>query len=244
MRCLPKPVDGSCALGMDSGAAHAVRHGVPMEIGAARAVEHFFPSATFVQVYFEAVANAFDARATEVSIHIATKPLRITITDNGDGFTDERFGRFCRLLEPKDKYHKGLGRLVYLKWFSKVEVKSVFVGNKKRTFTFSDPFDGSAATVEDADSSDLQGTMLSFSGFEGGRTPVGDDLGPDSLKTRILEHFLPRLYKIKESGQAFRIDIELEDSRTGAPDLEFGLSHGPRCAAIRLRGHPGCAPSD
>lgn len=198
--------------GVDSDGLAAVRKTKSMEIGASKAVQHFFPSATFVQVYFEAVANALDAQATLVTIHIVTDPLRITITDNGEGFTNDRFDRFCRLLEPKDKYHKGLGRLVYLRWFSRVDVKSVFA-DKKRTFTFSDPFNSKADAVG-ADPSDRLGTTLWFSGYERGRHPVKDDLSPEILKTRILEHFLPRLYKIKESGQTFRIDIELEDSRT------------------------------
>lgn len=89
-----------------------------MEIDTQYAVKLFFSSSAFVQVYFEAVANAFDASATEVDIIISSdgkirpEHLEITIRDNGVGFTDERFECFRRLTEPTDPYHKGLGRLV------------------------------------------------------------------------------------------------------------------------------------
>ena len=124
----------------------SLRGGV-MEIDTQYAVKLFFTNSAFVQVYFEAVANAFNAQATEIDIRITSdgqiKPglLEITVKDNGIGFTDDRFASFRRLTEPTDPYHKGLGRLVYLCYFSAVDVCSVY-GDKKRTFAFSNRFNG------------------------------------------------------------------------------------------------------
>jgi signal transduction histidine kinase len=90
----------------------------------------FFSSPAFVQIYFEAVANALDAEASDVTIHISSdgkiKPehLEVTISDNGIGFTDERFGRFAQVKQPTDPYHKGFGRLIYLKYFRSVHIAS------------------------------------------------------------------------------------------------------------------------
>ncbi len=76
-----------------------------------------------IQVLFEALANSLDAGASEVTIRIeidgfvAADTLRFTITDNGSGFDDGSFDRFCQLLKPRDAGHKGLGRLVYLNYF-------------------------------------------------------------------------------------------------------------------------------
>jgi anti-sigma regulatory factor (Ser/Thr protein kinase) len=89
-----------------------------MEIEIQNAVGIFFPNPYFQQIYFEAVVNAIDAGATriEIAIKIAAfsspDSLKVIITDNGKGFTDERFECFLKLLKPQDLHHKGLGRLV------------------------------------------------------------------------------------------------------------------------------------
>jgi phosphoglycerate-specific signal transduction histidine kinase len=76
-------------------------------------------------VYFEALANALDAGATEVSIDIdiqafdQPETLKITVSDNDDGFNDDNFDRFKTLLKPRDGLHKGIGRLVFLNYFKK-----------------------------------------------------------------------------------------------------------------------------
>jgi len=60
-----------------------------MDIETKYAVTLFSLSSNFLQIYFEAVANAFDAGASEVTIHISTdgqinpSHLEITISDNG-----------------------------------------------------------------------------------------------------------------------------------------------------------------
>ena len=63
-----------------------------MEIDTKYAVDLFFSHPAFFQIYFETVANALDAEASEVAIHISTdgqirpKHLEITVSDNGQGF--------------------------------------------------------------------------------------------------------------------------------------------------------------
>lgn len=185
-----------------------------MDIETKYAVKLFFPSSTFLQIYLEAIANAFDAEASEVTIHISTdgqispSHLEITISDNGIGFTDERFDRFRRVKEPCDPYHKGLGRLVYLQYFSSVNVTSIYE-DKKRSFTFSNNFMGDSETKEASDD-DQRETVLRFNGFLGVRLKSYDDLKPSVLKERILEHFLPIFYDMKKAEKKFKINIELE----------------------------------
>lgn len=184
-----------------------------MEIDTKYAVKLFFTNPSFVQIYFEAVANALDAGASEVTIYISTdgqiapEHLEITISDNGQGFTDERFDRFRWLKEPSDPYHKGLGRLVYLHYFSTVSVVSIFDG-KKRAFTFANNFKGDSKTTE-AGATDKQGTVLRFKGFLGDRLKSYDDLKPGVLKEKILEQFLPYFHEKKTTGNNFKISIEL-----------------------------------
>jgi len=188
------------------------------------AVKLFFSNPAFTQIYFEAIANAFDANANNIDIEIATdgdispKQLEITIRDDGDGLTDERYERFSEVRKPQDKFHKGMGRLVYLNYFSSVSVVSVY-GDKKRVLNFSKSFTGDSA-VQDADEDDKQGTTLRFSGFLGERLKTYDDLKPSQLKRQIIEQFLPFMFDRKNDRKEFAIQISLETSKSN-PKQDF-----------------------
>ena len=80
-----------------------------MEVNLSRAIDFFYPSSSSLElVYFEAIANAIDAGANNIQISIAvdsySKPesLTIVISDNGVGFTNDRYRKFTKLLETKD----------------------------------------------------------------------------------------------------------------------------------------------
>lgn len=178
------------------------------------ALKLFFPNPAFIQIYFEAVANALDAGASEIDIKIMSdgnirdpKHLEITIDDNGVGFRPDRFDKFKEVKEPNDPYHKGMGRLVYLKYFSTVEVESYYNGTK-RQFTFTDSFDGESSETQIEDHG-KSGSKLTFKDFIGDRIKAYGDLTPVSLKERMVEHFLPHLLDMKRTDVRFRISIEL-----------------------------------
>lgn len=185
-----------------------------MDIETSNAIKLFFPNPSLVQVFFEAVANSLDAGASEITIKIEiqafTLPdtLKISITDNGLGFTDENFERFKTLLRRRDEYHKGLGRLVYLNYFDRVEVVSVW-DNNRRSFIFNNTFNGIAPS-ERLSTDQLNSTCLIFSSFSGERVRSYDDLKPGALRERLLGEFLPTLYERKRNKQNFKIKIELE----------------------------------
>jgi hypothetical protein len=184
-----------------------------MDIETSNAIKLFFPNPSLVQVFFEALANALDARATEISIHNeiqafnAPETLKITITDNGNGFTDDNFERFKILLKPLDHFHKGLGRLVYLNYFERVAVISTW-GSNRRSFVFKNPFDGKSP-VESLAEEQPKATTLVFTKFVGERVKSYDYLKPGSLKDLIIEHFLPTLYERHRQKQDFKITIRL-----------------------------------
>lgn len=191
-----------------------------MDIETSGAIRLFFPNPSLTLVYFEALANALDAGATEVSIDIDVqaydKPdtLKVTVTDNGDGFTDENFERFKTLLKPRDKFHKGLGRLVFLNYFERVEISSVW-GKSQRKFTFKSGFDGNAP-IQDVQEEQQNRTSLIFTGFSKERVKAYDDLKPDALKPMIIEQFLPTLDARKRDGKAFKIVINLATDESNA----------------------------
>ncbi|MEO8614823.1 MAG: ATP-binding protein [Luteolibacter sp.] len=189
-----------------------------MDIETSSAIKFFFPNPSLVQVLFEALANALDAGATEVTIRIeidaytASETLRFTITDNGGGFDDASFDRFCRLLKPRDADHKGLGRLVYLNYFDRVEVDSTW-GDQRRTFLFSEHFKGESQTST-LPAAEPQLTILRFTQFNGRRLKSYDDIKPGTLKDRIIEQFLPTLVERRRCEEPFLIRLELETEET------------------------------
>ena len=192
-----------------------------MEIETSTAVQFFFPSPSLPMVYFEAIANSLDANATEIDIRISiaafgsAKTLEVIISDNGDGFTEENFSRFSFLMRSRDEQHKGLGRLVYLKYFDRVQVDSAWVGGR-RSFIFDSKFKADSTYSADASIVDRK-TVLAFGGFKNEKVKAYDDLNPTAIKARVIEHFFPRLNEIVDRGGSFVIRIELD---TAAENME------------------------
>lgn len=144
-----------------------------MRAGIRNAVSRFYPNPSFEQVRFEAVANAVDAGATHVSILVKiaafdkVDTLSITIADNGEGFTDRNFEKFCSSLEVDNAEHEGLGRLVFLAYFDEIRVISHYA-NHERSFVFI-VFNGSfsdESSVTDVDGYE-PGTSLELRRFSG-----------------------------------------------------------------------------
>lgn len=192
-----------------------------MKINLKQAVKYFFTNPSLELVYIEAVANSMDAGASVIDIEISldeiSKPdtLSILIRDNGEGFTDKRFNKFAELMKVEDDSHKGLGRLVFLSYFNKVDITSLY-GRKKRTFQYSTNFDETTNTVENIKAEEFK-TELKFSRYHLKKIKTNDYVKPSYLKKRLLEEFYPRLYLMKQNGKTLDINITLtlkqEDNR-------------------------------
>lgn len=173
----------------------------------------FFSKSSFEMIYFEAFANAMDAAATEFDVHI-TLPgtgnwlnMSMTLSDNGVGFTEERFNKFKKLLDVEERTHKGLGRLVYLCYFDRVKVESVFEVGRLRKFEFSDEFDGQNEVIETQQ--ETTGSKLSFFGFNGERIGKTDYVKPAYIKKVLLENFYMKFYRAKQQGNPIVVNISL-----------------------------------
>lgn len=186
-----------------------------MKILANKAADLFFQNTSFLYVYYEAVANALDAKATKISIDISIDEfskqdtLVLKVTDNGVGFTDENFNRFQHILDSADEYHKGVGRLVFLYYFSNIEISSTFE-NKKRSFTFTNNFEGENHLENVQNLSNT--TSLIFTNYRKSRIANYDFLRPSAIKDYILLHFYPRLYQMKQNNENLKIYISLKTS--------------------------------
>ena len=187
-----------------------------MQVNIKQAIRLFFSNPSLDMVFIEAIANSLDADASKISICISIdelgkqETLKITVQDNGVGFTQERYGKFCKLLQVEDSTHKGVGRLVYLYYFDTIEVSSIF-NKQHRTFLYNTSFDEAKSNMvlEPIDSQE-QRTILNFSNCTLKRLSSYNSILPDSLKRMILEEFLPRFYVYKEEGKEIEIDIELK----------------------------------
>ena len=190
----------------------------------------FFSQSSFDMVYLEAVANALDAGATKIYIHFSAsslsnkKSFRLTISDNGIGFTDERYTKFCRLLEvdKDDKTHRGLGRLVYLFYFNNVKVISHYNGNQYREFNFDKEFGTDApnnsSTLEGEHES---GSILEMTGYGFSKLRDKNFADADWIKRRILKKFCSLLYKAKKENR--NIDITIQSS-VGSTNVQCSIS--------------------
>ena len=183
-----------------------------MEIGITEAIQHFFSSPAFNLIYSEALANALDAGATNILININiesfknVESLEIVIEDDGEGFTEKNFSKFSKLMAKDDNSHKGLGRLVYLKYFKTVEIESVFENNNKRSFIFDNDFKGLSKS-EILDSEEKSYTKLTFKNFANNRLNTYENIKASSIKDYLTAQFLPRLFSFKQQNKNFYIQI-------------------------------------
>lgn len=188
-----------------------------MEVNLKQAISMFFSQSSFDMVYLEAVANALDAGASNIKIHFSAstlsneKSFKLVISDNGIGFTDERYKKFCRLLDvdKDDKAHRGLGRLVYLFYFDKVKVLSYYNDNKFREFNFDNDFgaqnaDNSTTLEEDHNN----GSILEMTGYNLKKLKTADFANAEWIRRRILKKFYSLLYKAKKENRDITITIQ------------------------------------
>ncbi len=192
-----------------------------MRVNTKQAVRIFFQNPSLIQVFKEAVANSLDANANQIDINIfidsfnKQETLRIEIIDNGEGFTDYRYNKFCELLKVEENTHQGVGRLVYLSYFNKVEVRSIYDG-LLRTFTFNDSFDENNTDMSLSQAPDArQETKLVFTECSMQRLSSYSDIMPERLRQEILNEFYPRLYILKSKINDFQIKIKIDVPHRG-----------------------------
>ena len=210
-----------------------------MKIDIKQAVKVFFQNPSLEMVFIEAIANSMDANASDITIDIYVdalekqETLSIKITDNGDGFSDERYYKFCKLLNVEEDSHKGIGRLVYLSYFNRIKIESRF-GTKLRTFTYDNEFD--------EDNSDMSfvnvplttnQTQLTFNDCSLKRFSSYNSIFPEYLKKRVLEEFYPRLYLLKQEDKQISIKINLHIT-----SVKKGQIIGKRSTQISLADIP------
>lgn len=189
-----------------------------MKVNLKQAVKLFYSQSSFDQIYQEAVANALDAHARNISITFEANSIsdvssfKMIIEDDGIGFTEERFKKFSNLMavDEQDIKHRGLGRLVYLFYFDKVLVESIFDNNKYRKFSFDEQLNDES---EDCEAQILEkktnnGSKLIFEGYNLSRLRSHEYVDPQWIKVKLLKKFVIQLFRIKDDKEEFSIKIK------------------------------------
>lgn len=198
-------------------------------------MEDVSPRVTQYDVIFEAVTNAIQADATEIicTVNSHDNPLSqsgevitdkrvdtITIKDNGVGFQKDRYDAFCeyRSERNKDLGCKGVGRLIFLKVFDKIDVTSHIKSDGEiRSFKFSLDFDPAKAKSQRETVSE-NSTEISFSGVTALFLDKGRDLDRrirldiSTIKEKVYLHLLPTLFFSKKRGR--EVTISFVDATT------------------------------
>ena len=111
-------------------------------------------------------------------------------------------------METNDPDHKGLGRLLYLNYFGKVEVESC-IGIKLRKFTFNGGFKANKVKETEIDSQETS-TKLKFSSYLKDRINEYSYVTPSCIKSALIDHFLPRLLLREIENRPLEIKITLK----------------------------------
>lgn len=180
-----------------------------MIVGPGKAARLFHKEAKLPLVYIEAVANAIDWHADDVSINIryqkanVKESLTIEIKDNGKGIDDSGFFRFLHVNEPADDAHRGIGRLAFVSNFSQVSVVSR-TSTELRRFDFDETMDQCKPVSNDSMET---GTTVLMSNYSKGRVRDNKFITAVSVKALLLKEFFPLLHHKKVSGSALKITI-------------------------------------
>ncbi|TAF75170.1 MAG: ATP-binding protein [Bacteroidetes bacterium] len=184
-----------------------------MQVKLSRAVKMFFGNSSLEMIFIEAIANALDADATEINISInlkalnQPKTLEVEISDNGLGFTNERYSKFSKLFDVEESSHKGLGRLVYLCYFEEVKVTSYFENINFREFDFSEKFTEKDSKVSLVDKTE-SGSIFKMTNYALEKIAKNEYIQADYLKVKILQEFISRLFYLKNRGKNIIINFK------------------------------------
>lgn len=176
----------------------------------------------------------------------STAPItEFRITDNGIGFTEENMNSFLTLDSPykADRGGRGVGRLLWLKAFARVRIRSVFLENgqttRLRTFTF-DTDNGVANTDLTDTSDDTAGTWLTLESFNENyraHAPKTSRVIANSLFAHCLWYFVrpggaPKITVVDQHERISLHDIYEQHMMTSAKsekikvkEMEFDLMH-------------------
>ena len=191
-------------------------------------------AAAALQPLFEAVSNAIHstqdkfgadvARKGRVSVSVDTDRqkagVRVVVRDNGTGLDEDNWRAFTTMdtAHKIDRGGKGVGRLLWLDCFERIEVASVFRENgafKRRSFGFALSNDGQIDGLKTAPADGETDSWFeaSFEGLAAGGYRDTFPNGRGAVFRHLISHFLPVLI----GNRCPVIDVRAGDDRRRLP---------------------------
>lgn len=178
------------------------------------AVNHIANEVELLQPLYEAIVNAVHAQATKIDIDINQDDKGYikdySIVDNGEGFTELNIKSFSRLWSnlKNEPGALGSGRLMYLRVFEYVEIKS-FTGQKQVNILFNKDFDPN--NIEKENNTSQRGTTLLFKNMQ--EDYIEKEICDiDAIKEKIFYELLPLFSNIlKDSIKNISININSKE---------------------------------
>ena len=175
----------------------------------------------FLQPIYEAIANAFEANASEVDIIfnvnsnlVGNKIIEsIIISDNGDGFTSDNIASFTEYMTKKKANLgcKGIGRFTRLKVFKDVFISS-FTETSKVDIKFSRFFDSTKDIIiqdKSSENDSKTGSKITFANLIGEYSY--EELNLEIFKEKILDYFYVKFLGYKDKQKPFLINLLCEN---------------------------------
>lgn len=183
-----------------------------------RALKIFKEQPSFLQPLYEGIVNSINANATEIKINFDTDSnnniIGYSIQDNGEGFTNENLTSFLTLFSDhnQDKHALGTGRLLFLKVFKNIEIKSQTKGRDGHYVEIDFDENFSATSIEDFNITpnylNQSYTTTKYKNPLVSRDIELEDNNIDSIKEKIFIELLPMFLRFKEQNKEFAFEID------------------------------------
>lgn len=199
------------------------------------------PNIGFYKPVVECVTNSLEAGARNICVELFSAPKegsaltddrfisKVVVVDDGEGFTEENLKAF-KEYRTKRKLRlgcKGVGRLTWLKVFTKAEIESIYPVNgtfRKRRFVFDEDFD---ITSKPHDSDVPKGTVAQQTSItlaevrDAEHKSVPEDI--DRARDVVLTELLPKLLL-----QEHDVTITFRVNQPGVPMCRIETSDLPK----------------
>lgn len=192
----------------------------------------------FLQPLYEAVTNALEANATQITVILEEEVLLLNETDakitgfvvrdNGEGFTEKNVNSFTKLWSDakKDLGCKGYGRITWLKVFEKVQVLSEVAGQKVAidfNLNFDIDRDIKRTSVPKAGKSFTEITFADVTGEYytqlKDKTIDNREIGDlKAIKEKVEQHLRAKLFLMKKDGKKFNIELSIGQEKVTISD--------------------------
>ncbi len=205
-----------------------------MNVDIEEIVKHIGKNITFLQPVYEAIVNSLEAKADKIEVEFFrdnqiqifgenNKINSFTITDNGEGFTEDNINSFDQLwsTHKRELGCKGSGRFTWLNVFQNIDIHSELLSEKKVVdITFSKAYDLKTKKIVSDNSIMAQKTTISFNNLTDRiykpakkKSVLVDNreiADLDVIYGKIFDYLMIKLFLLNRKGIPFCITLKID----------------------------------